>query len=106
MPILFMAGISDKLPPRIQLIETSDFLEYPPEETTCCAEQKQQQQLQKMRNSLRVGERIMTTGGIFGIIESISHDSVMVKVADKVKIEVAKNAIAGLREAAKKSKKT
>ena len=69
-------------------------------------QQKQQQQLQKMRNSLRVGERIMTTGGIFGIIESISHDSVMVKVADKVKIEVAKNAIAGLREAAKKSKKT
>ena len=68
-------------------------------------QQKQQQQLQQMRNNLRTGEKIMTTGGIFGTIESISQDSVMVKVADKVKIEVAKSAIAGLREGTKKIKK-
>lgn len=68
-------------------------------------QQKQQQQLQQMRNSLRTGEKIMTSGGIFGTIESISQDSVTVKVADKVKIEVAKSAVAGLREGTKKSKK-
>ena len=69
-------------------------------------QQKQQQQLQEMRNNVRVGEKIMTTGGIFGIIESISQDTVMLKVAEKVKIEIAKNAIAGLREGGKKTKKT
>jgi preprotein translocase YajC subunit len=48
----------------------------------------------------------MTSGGIFGTIESISQDSVMIKVADKVKIEVTKSAIAGLREGNGKGKKT
>ena len=47
-------------------------------------QQKQQKQLQQMRNGLRSGDRIMTSGGIFGTIESISRDSVMIKVADKV----------------------
>ena len=68
-------------------------------------QQKQQRQLQEMRNSLRVGEKVITTGGIFGTIESISHDTIMIKVADKVKIEVAKNAVAGLREGNRKGKK-
>jgi preprotein translocase subunit YajC len=69
-------------------------------------QQKTQKQLQQMRNTLRNGDRIMTSGGIFGTIESISQDSVMIKVADKVKIEVTKSAIAGLREGNGKGKKT
>ena len=69
-------------------------------------QQKQQQKLQEMRNNLRVGERIMTTGGIFGTIESISQDTIMIKVADKVKIEVARNAVAGLSDKNKKNKKS
>ncbi len=55
-----------------------------------------------MRNSLRAGEKIMTTGGIFGTVESVSNKSVMIRVADKVKIEVAKDAIVCLREETKK----
>ncbi len=68
-------------------------------------QQKQQQNLQEMRKNLRVGEKIMTTGGVFGTIESISSESVFIKVADKVRIEVAKSAIAGAREGTKKGKK-
>ncbi|MGA1843589.1 MAG: preprotein translocase subunit YajC [bacterium] len=68
-------------------------------------QQKQQQKLQEMRNTLRAGEKVMTTGGIFGTVESISSDSVMLKIADKVRIEVAKNAIAGIREGTKKGGK-
>ena len=68
-------------------------------------QQKQQQKLQEMRSNLRAGEKIMTSGGIFGTIESVSNDTVIVKVADKVKLEIAKNAVAGLREKTKKTKK-
>ena len=65
-------------------------------------QQTQQKNLQQMRKDLRNGDRVMTSGGLFGIIESISPESVMLKVADKVKIEVAKSAIAGLREGGQK----
>jgi len=68
-------------------------------------QQKQQQKIQEMRNALRAGEKVITTGGIFGTVESIASDSVMLKIADKVRIEVAKNAIASIREETKKGGK-
>ena len=69
-------------------------------------QQKQQKKIQEMRENLRNGDKIVTTGGIFGTIESIAHDSLIIKIADKVKIEVSKNAIAGIREGNKKGKKS
>ncbi|MBN2372345.1 preprotein translocase subunit YajC [bacterium] len=65
-------------------------------------QQTQQKNLQQMRKNLRSGDRVMTSGGLFGTIESISPESVMLKVADKVRIEVAKSAIATLRGDEKK----
>ena len=47
----------------------------------------------------------MTSGGIFGTNESVSNDTVILKVADKVKLEIAKNYIVGIREKTKKTKK-
>ena len=68
-------------------------------------QQKQQRKVEDMRQNLRKGDKIVTTGGIFGIIESIAPESLIIKVADKVKIEMTRNAIAGLREGSKKEKK-
>lgn len=65
-------------------------------------QQKQQKNLLQMRKNLHNGDRVMTSGGLFGTIESISPESVMLKVADKVKIEVAKSAIATLMDGEKK----
>lgn len=65
-------------------------------------QQTQQKNLQQMRKDLRNGDRVMTTGGLLGTIDSISSESVMLKVADKVRLEVAKSAVAGLKEGAKK----
>ena len=47
-------------------------------------QQKQQKSIQEMRQGLKKGDKVVTTGGIFGIIESISPESVMLKVADKI----------------------
>ena len=47
-----------------------------------------------LMGGLKVGEKVITTSGIHGIITNVKDESVMVKVADNVKIEFSKNAIA------------
>lgn len=61
-------------------------------------QQKQQKKLLDMRASLKKGDRIITTGGIYGVIISITDEIVSLQIADKVKIDVAKSSIAARRE--------
>jgi len=53
--------------------------------------QKQQQQLV---NALKTGDRVVTSSGIHGLIANVKDSTVIVKVADNVKIEMDKSAIA------------
>ena len=46
---------------------------------------------------LKVGDRIITTSGIYGQITKIGEQSVKVQIADKVTIEIARAAIGGLQ---------
>jgi preprotein translocase subunit YajC len=61
-------------------------------------QQKQQKQLIDMRSSLKKGDKIVTTGGIYGVILGITGDVVSLQIADKVKIDIAKGSIATRRE--------
>ncbi len=61
-------------------------------------QQKQQKQLQEMRASLKKGDKIVTSGGIYGTVSNITDNEVTLEVADKVKIKITKNSIAGKRE--------
>ena len=54
---------------------------------------KRQKALQDMLNNLKNGDKVITSGGIFGIVAGIKDDRIQLKVADQVKIEVSKNAI-------------
>jgi preprotein translocase subunit YajC len=56
---------------------------------------RKQQKVQEFLNGLKVGDRVITTGGIHGQITRLGDDSVQLQVADKVRIEVAKTAIGG-----------
>lgn len=57
-------------------------------------QQKHQKQLRNMRQSLGKGDRIVTTGGIHGVVVNLKDDRiVVVKVADNVKLEVDRDAI-------------
>lgn len=49
---------------------------------------------QEMLNALGNGDRVLTTGGIFGTIVGISEGTVQLRIADKVKIDIQKSAIA------------
>jgi preprotein translocase subunit YajC len=53
--------------------------------------QKEQQQLV---GSLKTGDRVVTNAGIHGLISNVKDGTVIVKVADNVKIEMEKSAIA------------
>jgi preprotein translocase subunit YajC len=42
-----------------------------------------------------VGDRIVTSGGLFGTITRLSDQAIQVQIADKVRVEVSRNAIVG-----------
>ena len=56
-------------------------------------QKKRQEQQQKLVTSLKTGDRVVTNAGIHGLISNVKDTTVIVKVADNVKIEMEKSAI-------------
>jgi preprotein translocase subunit YajC len=56
---------------------------------------RKQQKVQHFLDNLKVGDRVITTGGIYGQVTRLGDQSVQLQVADKIRIEVAKAAIGG-----------
>jgi preprotein translocase subunit YajC len=57
--------------------------------------QRRQKKVQEFQSSLKVGDKIVTTGGIYGQITRVNDKSVQVQIADKVRIEIARAAVGG-----------
>jgi preprotein translocase subunit YajC len=58
-------------------------------------QQKRQKELQNLVSALKTGDEVVTSGGIHGIVANVKEGStLMLKVADNVKIEIDKSAIA------------
>src|SRR3977135_2264350 len=58
---------------------------------------REQQKVSQFLESLKVNDRIVTTGGIYGQITRLGEQTVQVQIADKVRIEVSRAAIGGLQ---------
>ena len=56
---------------------------------------RRQQKVQAFLAALKTGDRIVTSGGLYGTITRLSDQSVQVQVADKVRVEMSRNAIVG-----------
>lgn len=56
-------------------------------------QQKQQKKRQEMLNNLQKGDRVVTIGGIHGVIKEIHDDIITLKVADNVNIKFSKGGI-------------
>jgi len=56
---------------------------------------KQQRQKESMVAALKKGDRVITTGGIYGTVVAVEDTSLLLKVAENVKIRVSKSAVAG-----------
>ena len=55
---------------------------------------KRQQELKRLVSSLKTGDRVVTNAGIHGLISNVKDTTVLLKVADNVKIEIEKSAVA------------
>jgi preprotein translocase subunit YajC len=60
-------------------------------------QQKRQKQAQldreQLLQSLKVGDKVVTTGGIFGTIAAVRQDTLTLRIAEKVNVEVLRSAI-------------
>lgn len=58
-------------------------------------QRKRQKEHEDLVSQLRGGDRVITAGGIYGQVESVSEDSVVLKVESGATMRVAKGSIAG-----------
>jgi len=56
---------------------------------------KRQQKVQEFLGALKVGDKVITSGGIFGSITRVSDQSIQLQIANNVRIEVSRPAIVG-----------
>ena len=54
-----------------------------------------QKKVQEFQNSLAVGDRVVTTSGIYGQVTKLNEKTVQLQIADKVRVEIARAAIGG-----------
>src|SRR5690349_2485948 len=59
-------------------------------------QQKRQRQLQETIASLKTGDRVITTGGIIGVITMVRETTFLIRSADKTILEIARSAIADI----------
>ena len=59
-------------------------------------QRKRQSKQQQMLGELRVGDEVLTAGGIYGTISRLDEDAVTVEIAPKTEVRVARRAIAGV----------
>jgi preprotein translocase subunit YajC len=58
---------------------------------------RRQKKLQEFLDALKVGDRVVTNGGIYGSVTKVNGNTVHLQIADKVRIELSKNAIVGFQ---------
>ena len=61
--------------------------------------QKKQKELNELLDNLKKGDKVITNGGFYGKVAKVEEDTVLLELADNVKVKVARRAIAGLAEA-------
>ena len=63
-------------------------------------QQKKQKEHREMISSLKKGDRIITSGGLYGRITGVTDATLTVEIADKVRVKVSRGHVAGLAQQA------
>ena len=58
---------------------------------------RRQKKLQMMIDNLKAGDKVITSGGIYGTIVGFKEDRIQLRVAENVKIELSRNAVTALQ---------
>ena len=57
---------------------------------------KQRRKTAEMLSTLKKGDRVLTSGGIYGTVQGVEAEVVYLKIAENVKVKVARSAITGI----------
>jgi|Deesub1362A_J573_1020465.scaffolds.fasta_scaffold00073_40 preprotein translocase subunit YajC len=63
-------------------------------------QQKRAKEHRQMIESIKKGDKVITSGGIYGLVDSVGEKTVTLKIAENVKIKLGKAYIAALRSTA------
>lgn len=63
-------------------------------------QQKKQKEHQKLVSAIKTGDKVVTSGGIHGIVANVKETTMLLKVADNVKIEMDKAAVVSVAKSA------
>ncbi len=61
-------------------------------------QKKRQQEHEKLLQNLRKGDRVVLASGIYGTISEIENGTILLQIADNVRVKVDKNAVASVVE--------
>jgi preprotein translocase subunit YajC len=57
---------------------------------------KQRRKTQEMLAALKKGDRVLTSGGIYGTVQGVEADTVYLKIAENVKVKLARSAVSSV----------
>jgi len=63
--------------------------------------QRRQKKTQTMLSTLKTGDKVVTSGGLYGTIVALDGDAIQLRIADQVKVKVARSAVTGLQAESK-----
>jgi len=63
-------------------------------------QQRKQKELRQMLERIGKGDKVITSGGLHGIVAAVKEEVVVLRIAENVKVEVSKSHIATVRERA------
>src|SRR5438309_11761888 len=58
---------------------------------------RRQKKLQEMIDNLKSGDKVVTSGGIYGTIVGFKDDRIQLRIAENVKVELSRNAVTALQ---------
>ena len=57
-----------------------------------------QKEVSQMLDSLKPGDKVITSGGLLGTVAAVDRNIVQLRIADKVKIDITKSSVVGMQE--------
>jgi len=54
---------------------------------------KRQKEIKKQREAMQVGDKVVTSGGIYGKVKEIKETTIIVEIAENVRIKIDKNSV-------------
>ena len=54
---------------------------------------KRQKEIKKQREAMQVGDKVVTSGGIYGKVKEVKESTVVIEIAENVRIKVDKNSV-------------